>query len=216
MFPFGPAGSPDELLEVPGCPVCLALPQIETELVGWFALQALHDPDSRRRVLAARGLCPRHWRLVAAEEQHRRQSMLGTAELFAAVLSRQGTHEETAVNCPVCADLAASARHRLYLLLVDLGQERLDAAPATWRPCLPHLRGLGELRLERWLQRWAHEREERILAEAVAAARRYVRTRQQRYHAEATGTEAQDLVDAMAALLGDGPPAAQPDDRAVP
>jgi hypothetical protein len=63
------------------------------------------------------------------------------------------------------------------------------------------------LPLERWLARWANERAERCLAEVLAAARRYARTREQRHHHEATGSEAQDLLDAIAALTGPTMPA---------
>ncbi len=132
--------------------------------------------------------------------------MLGTAELFADVLTRSvPTDAAPAPRCPLCADLQASARHRYYLLLDAVGRPALEHAPPQWRPCLPHLRGLRELRLERWLERWARERERRTLQEAVAAARRYGRTRQQRYQHEATGTETQDLLDAIAAVLGTDP-----------
>src|SRR6266540_1197885 len=192
-------------LELPGCPVCHALPAIEAELVGCFAQQAFSDPDSRGRVLAGGGLCPRHWRLVAAQDRQRSRGMLGTAELFADVLTRSNPLGGAPPRCPLCADLESSARHRFYLLLDAVGRTALEHAPPSWRPCLPHLRGLRELRLERWLERWAHQREQRTLDEAVAAARRYVRTRQQRYRHEATGTETQDLLEAIAAVLGEKP-----------
>jgi hypothetical protein len=219
LDPIG-SGSPAEALQVPGCPVCQALPRIEAELVGWFASQSFDDPDGRGRVLAAGGLCPRHWWLVLTEERRRhRNSMLGSAELLADTL----THRRSAADpvappatgipaavpgagpgpaCPLCEDLAASAANRLYLLLADLGQARLEGAPPSWQPCLPHLRVLHGLRLERWLQRWIQAREQAITAAAVEAARRYVRARQPRYQNEATGTEADDLVAALAALIG--------------
>src|SRR6266540_933647 len=166
-------------LELPGCPVCHALPAIEAELVGCFAQQAFSDPDSRGRVLAGGGLCPRHWRLVAAQDRQRSRGMLGTAELFADVLTRSNPLGGAPPRCPLCADLESSARHRFYLLLDAVGRTALE--------------------------HWAHQREQRTLDEAVAAARRYVRTRQQRYRHEATGTETQDLLEAIAAVLGEKP-----------
>ena len=206
LGPLGSEAAAAASLELPGCPVCHALPAIEAELVGWFAQQAFSDPDSRGRVLAGGGLCARHWHQVAAEDRRRSRGMLGTAELFADVLTRSARAEEAPPpRCPLCADLQASARHRFYLLLDAVGRPALEHAPPGWRPCLPHLRGLHELRLERWLDRWARERERRTIEEAVAAARRYVRTRQQRYHQEATGAETQDLLDAIAAVLGADP-----------
>jgi hypothetical protein len=205
LGPLGDQQAALAALELPGCPVCHALPAIEAELVGWFAQQAFSDPDSRGRVLAGGGLCARHWRLVAVEDRRRSRGLLGTAELFADVLSRSTPAEEAGpTDCPLCADLQASARHRFYLLLDAVGRTTLEHTPPRWRPCLPHLRGLRELRLERWLERWARDREQRTLREAIAAARRYVRIRQQRYQHEATGTETGDLLDAIAAVLGPG------------
>ncbi len=231
LDPFGSA-PPTQALEVPGCPVCRALPRIEVELVGWFAEQTFDDPDGRGRVLAAGGLCPRHWWLVLAEERRRhRGSMLGSAELLADTLTRHrpaavpappaakataksapaaGTGLGAVPPCPLCEDLEASAANRLYLLLADLGQARLEAAPAAWQPCLPHLRGLRRLRLERWLSRWVLAREQTTVAAAVEAARRYVRARQPRYRDGVTGTEADDLLAALAALLGAPPPPSPP------
>src|SRR6266542_2948395 len=181
--PLDPLGRPEAALELPGCPACRALPSLEAELVGWFVTQSLADGDGRHRLYAAGGLCGRHWRAVANEEVRRRHSMMGTAQVLA-------------------EDLAASAANRLYLLLTKLGPAALTGAPASWRPCLPHLERLRLLRLERWLARWADERAERCLAEVLAAARRYARTREQRHHHEATGSEAQDLLDALATLTG--------------
>ena len=206
LGPLGDQQAALAALELPGCPVCRALPAIEAELVGWFAQQAFSDPDSRGRVLAGGGLCARHWHLVAAEDRRRSRGMLGTAELLADALTRAAPTGDAPPRCPLCADLQASARHRFYLLLDAVGRTALEHAPPRWRPCLPHLRGLRELRLERWLQRWAREREQRTVEEAIAAARRYVRTRQQRYQHEASGTETQDLLDAVAAVLGGEPP----------
>src|SRR6266540_1201508 len=65
------------------------------------------------------------------------------------------TQGEVPVACPICEDLEASAANRLYLLLTKLGPAALTGAPASWRPCLPHLERLRLLRLERWLARWA-------------------------------------------------------------
>jgi hypothetical protein len=204
LGPLGDQQAALAALELPGCPVCHALPAIEAELVGWFAQQAFSDPDSRGRVLAGGGLCARHWRQVAAEDRRRSRGLLGTAELFADVLSRSAPADQAPapMGCPLCGDLEASARHRLYLLLDAVGRTALEHAPPRWRPCLPHLRGLRQLRLERWLERWARDRERATLEQATAAARRYVRTRQQRYQHQATGTETQDLLDALAAVLG--------------
>lgn len=206
LGPLGDQQAALAALELPGCPVCRALPAIEAELVGWFAQQAFSDPDSRGRVLAGGGLCAGHWRRVAAEDRRRSRGMLGTAELFADVLTRSAPGDEAPPpRCPLCCDLQTSARHRFYLLLDAVGRTALEHAPPGWRPCLPHLRGLRELRLERWMEHWAREREQRTLEEARTAARRYVRTRQQRYRHEATGTETQDLLDAIAAVLGADP-----------
>jgi hypothetical protein len=203
LDPIGLPGSGVEALEVPGCPACRATPTIDAEAVRWFCRQAFDDPDSRGRVLAAGGLCARHWWRVATEEQASRGTLHGTAELLADTLDRHGLPRGRLASCPLCAEVAASARHRFYLLLVDLGRARLEAAPSAWRPCLPHLRALRELRLERWLVGWAAAREDRELAAAVAAARRYVRTRRQRHRGEATGTEAAELLAAMAVVLGE-------------
>jgi len=126
--------------------------------------------------------------------------MLGTAGLLTAVLARTG--QAQAASCPVCADLDTSARHRFYLLLDHLGPEAVATAPAAWRPCVPHLRALAELDLERWLRHWVEQRLARAGPDAADAARRYVRVRQQRYHHEATGTEADDLRAALAVLFG--------------
>jgi hypothetical protein len=205
LGPLGDEAAAAASLELPGCPVCRALPAIEAELVGWFAQQAFSDPDGRGRVLAGGGLCARHWRQVAAEDRRRSRGLLGTAELFADVLTKASPLDHAPPCCPLCLDLETSARHRFYLLLDAVGRTGLEHGSPRWRPCLPHLRGLRELRLERWLERWAREREQRTLEEAIAAARRYVRTRQQRYHHEATGTETQDLLDAIAAVLGEEP-----------
>jgi len=200
--PLDPLGRPEAALELPGCPACRALPSLEAELVGWFVTQSLADGDGRHRLYAAGGLCGRHWRAVANEEVRRRHSMMGTAQVLAEVLARRSTQGEVPVACPICEDLEASAANRLYLLLTKLGPAALTGAPASWRPCLPHLERLRLLRLERWLARWADERAERCLAEVLAAARRYARTREQRHHHEATGSEAQDLLDALATLTG--------------
>jgi hypothetical protein len=202
LDPIGPPGSAVEMLGVMGCPVCQAKPAIEAEAVSWFCRQAFDDPDGRGRVLAAGGLCPRHWWRVATEEESSRATMLGTAELLADILDRHGQPVDRPASCPICVDVKASLAHRFYLLLADLGRTRLEAAPPGWRPCLPHLRAVAELRLERWLAQWVAAREERELAAALAAARRYVRTRQHRYRAEATGTEADELRAALAVLLG--------------
>jgi hypothetical protein len=64
------------------------------------------------------------------------------------------------------------------------------------------LRAVAELRLERWLAQWVAAQQERELAAALAAARRYVRTRQHRHRSDATGTEADELRAALAVLLG--------------
>ncbi len=200
--PLDPLGRPEAALELPGCPACRALPSLEAELVGWFVTQSLADGDGRHRLYAAGGLCGRHWRAVANEEVRRRHSMMGTAQVLAEVLARRSTQGEVPVACPICEDLEASAANRLYLLLTKLGPAALTGAPASWRPCPPHLERLRLLRLERWLARWADERAERCLAEVLAAARRYARTREQRHHHEATGSEAQDLLDAIATLTG--------------
>jgi hypothetical protein len=202
LDPIGPPGSAVEMFGVLGCPVCQAEPAIEAEAVTWFCRQAFDDPDGRGRVLAAGGLCPRHWWRVATEEESSRATMLGTAELLADVLDRHGQPADQPASCPICADVMASLAHRFYLLLADLGRARLEAAPPGWRPCLPHLRAVAELRLERWLAQWVAAREGRELAAALAAARRYVRTRQHRYRAEATGTEVDALRAALAVLLG--------------
>jgi hypothetical protein len=170
--------------------------------VTWFCRQAFDDPDGRGRVLAAGGLCPRHWWRVVTEEESSRAPLLGTAELLADVLDRHGQPADRPTSCPICADVKASLAHRFYLLLADLGRTRVEAAPPGWRPCLPHLRAVAELRLERWLAQWVAAREQRELATALAAARRYVRTRQHRYRAEATGTEAGELRAALAVLAG--------------
>jgi hypothetical protein len=199
LDPIRPPGSAVELFNLLGCPVCHAEPAIDAEAVTWFCRQAFDDPDSRGRVLAAGGLCRRHGE-VAIEEEASRATILGAADLLADILERYG---QPAVRpCPICADVQASLAHRFYLLLADLGRTRLEAAPPGWRPCLPHLRAVADLRLERWPTRWVAAREERELAQALAAARRYVRTRQHRYRAEATGTEADELQATLAALLG--------------
>jgi hypothetical protein len=202
LDPIGLPASAAEALEGPGCPVCQAEPGIEAEAVTWFCRQAFDDPDGRGRVLAAGGLCPRHWWRVAAEEELSRATMLGTAELLADVLDRQGQPADRSASCPICADVQASLAHRFYLLLADLGRTRLEGAPTGWRPCLPHLRAVAELGLERWLAHWVAAQQERELAATLAVARRYVRTRQHRYRAEATGTEADELRAALAVLLG--------------
>jgi hypothetical protein len=198
--PLDPLGRPEAALELPGCPACQALPHLDAELVGWFATQSLGDGDGRQRLYAG-GLCARHWRAVAEQEQARRGSMLGTAQVLAGVLSRRPSGEAPVV-CPICEDLAGSATNRLFLLVTRLGPAALAGAPPSWRPCLPHLERLRGLRGERWLVHWVEERRARCLAEAAAAAHRYARTREQRHHHEATGSEAQDLLDALAALTG--------------
>jgi hypothetical protein len=202
LGPIGPPGSAVEMFGVVGCPVCQAEPAIEAEAVTWFCRQAFDDPDGRGRVLAAGGLCPRHWWRVATEGESSRATMLGTAELLADVLDRQGQLADRPASCPICADVQASLAHRFYLLLADLGRTRLEGAPTGWRPCLPHLRAVAELGLERWLAQWVAAQQERELAAALAVARRYVRTRQHRYRAEATGAEADELRAALAVLLG--------------
>lgn len=204
LDPLGPAGSTPAALEVAGCPVCAALPGIEAELVGWLA-HALSDADTRRRILTAGGLCGRHWWLLAGEERRRRRSLHGTAELLGAVLAKTGQPVAPPGRCPVCADLATSAKHRFCLLLDHLGPDAVAAAPVAWRPCVPHLRALAELELERWLGQWVARQLDRAQPDAADAARRYVRVRQQRYHHEATGTEADDLCAAMAVLFGPPP-----------
>lgn len=198
LDPFGPA----DAFATSGCPVCHALPQIEAELVDRFCRYCFRDPDGRDRVLAVGGLCDRHWWLVASAERARSDTMVGTAELLAEVLDRFGAHPAVA-RCPLCVDTEASARERFRLLLDNLGSARLEQAPPLWRPCLPHVEGLRQLRLEPWLARWVRERQDRALVEAITAARRYVRTRQHRSQEEATGTEAGELLAAMAVLLGD-------------
>ncbi len=204
LDPLDPLGRPEAVFELAGCPVCHALPHLEAELVGWFVTQSLADGDGRRRLYAAGGLCARHWRSVANEEGRRRHSMLGTAQVLAEVLARRQAGADVPVRCPLCEDLDASAANRLYLLLVKLGPVALAQAPPSWRPCVPHLEALRRLRLERWLGRWAEQQAERALPEVLAAARRYARTREQRHRHEATGTEAQDLLDAIATLTGPG------------
>jgi hypothetical protein len=202
LDPIGLSGSGVELFAVAGCPVCQAEPAIEAQAVTWFCRQAFDDPDGRGRVLAAGGLCPRHWWQVANEEESSRATMLGTAELLADVLDRHGPPADWLASCPICSDLKASVAHRFYLCLADIGRARLEAAPPRWRPCLPHLRAVAGLRLERWLAQWVAARSERELAAALVAARRYVRTRQHRHHAEATGAEADELRTALGSLLG--------------
>jgi len=128
--------------------------------------------------------------------------MLGTAQVLAEVLARRPAYGEVQVTCPICEDLEASAANRLYLLLTKLGPAALAGAPPSWRPCLPHLEALRRLPLERWLGRWVEERTQRCLDDALAAARRYARTREQRHHHEATGSEGEDLLDAIAMLTG--------------
>jgi hypothetical protein len=176
--PLDPLGRPEAALDLPGCPACRAIPGMELELVGWFVVQSLADGDGRRRLYAAGGLCGRHWRAVADEELRRRRSMLGTAQVLAEVLARRSAQAELQVTCPVCEDVEASAANRLYLLLTKLGPAALAGAPPDWRPCLPHLRDLRDLPLERWLAHWVDERAERCLAEALTAARRYAHTRE--------------------------------------
>ena len=180
LDPIGPPGSAVEMFGVVGCPVCQAEPAIEAEAVTWFCRQAFDDPDGRGRVLAAGGLCPRHWWRVATEEESSRATMLGTAALLADVLDRHGQPVDRPASCPICADVKASLAHRFYLLLADLGRTRLEAAPPGWRPCLPHLRAVAELRLDRWLAHWVAAQQEREFAAALAAARHYVRARQHR------------------------------------
>jgi hypothetical protein len=91
LDPIGLPGSAVETFGVLGCPVCQAEPAIQAEAVTWFCRQAFDDPDARGRVLAAGGLCPRHWWQVAAEEESSRATMLGTAELLADILERSAT-----------------------------------------------------------------------------------------------------------------------------
>ena len=167
LDPIGPPGSAVEMFGVVGCPVCQAEPAIEAEAVTWFCRQAFDDPDGRGRVLAAGGLCPRHWWQVATEEESSRATMLGTAELLADVLDRQGQPADRPASCPICADVQASVAHRFYLRLADLGRTRLEAGPTGWRPCLPHLQAVAELGLERWLAQWVAAQQERELAAAL-------------------------------------------------
>jgi hypothetical protein len=112
LDPIGPPGSAVEVFGVVGCSVCQAEPAIEAEAVTWFCRQAFDDPDGRGRVLAAGGLCPRHWWRVATEEESSRATMLGTAELLANVLDRHGQLADRAASCPICADVRASLAHR--------------------------------------------------------------------------------------------------------
>jgi hypothetical protein len=200
--PLDPLGRPESALELPGCPTCQALPHLDTELVGWFVTQSLADGDGRQRLYAAGGLCGRHWRAVADEELRRRRGLLGTAQVLAEVLARRSARGQVPVACPICEDLEVSAANRLYLLLTKLGPAALTQAPPSWRPCLPHLDTLRRLRLERWLGRWVEQQAERVVPEVIKAAHRYARTREQRYHHEASGSEAQDLLDAIATLTG--------------
>src|SRR6266568_754938 len=119
----------------------------------YLVTRSLADGDGRHRLYAAGGLCGRHWRAVANEEVRRRHSMMGTAQVLAEVLARRSTQGEVPVACPICEDLEASAANRLYLLLTKLGPAALTGAPASWRPCLPHLERLRLLRLEHRLAR---------------------------------------------------------------
>ncbi len=146
LDPFGPA----DAFATSGCPVCHALPQIEAELVDRFCRHCFSDPDGRDRVLAVGGLCDRHWWLVVTAERARSDTMVGTAELLAEVLDRFGTHPAVA-RCPLCGDTEASASERFRVLLDNLGSARLEQAPPSWRPCLPHVEGLRQLRLARAL-----------------------------------------------------------------
>jgi hypothetical protein len=193
---------PGDQLAVVGCPVCQALPQIEADLVDWFSRQGFSDPVRRDRVLAVGGLCARHWWLVAAAEHAWSDGMFGTAELLAEVMERFGRHQAVA-PCPLCTDLEESARRWFRLQLDNLGPVGLQQAPPSWRPCLPHLRGLREQGPEPWLARWIDQRQDRAVAEAITAARGYVRTRQHRHPEPAEETEAERLLAAMAALFGD-------------
>jgi hypothetical protein len=194
--------APADAFALAGCPVCQALPRIEAELLDGFCRHGLGDPDARERVLAVGGLCVRHWWLVAAAERVQQGAMPGTAELLADVLDWFGTHGAVA-RCPLCVDTEAAATTWFHLLLDDLGLARLNQAPPSWRPCLPHLAWLRDERLDPWLALWVDRRRDRVVAEATAAARRYLRTRQRRHHEAATGAEAEELLAAMAALLGD-------------
>lgn len=200
--PLDPLGTPEAALRLPGCPACRALPIEEAELVGWFVSQSLADGDGRQRLYAAGGLCGRHWRAVANEELRRLHSLMGTAQVLAEVLRRQPARNQAPVACPICEDLTTSAANRLDILLTKLGPAALAGAPPSWRPCLPHLDRLRQLRLDRWLDRWVEERLERSLAEILGAARRYARTREHSHHQEATGREAQDLLEAIDTLTG--------------
>jgi hypothetical protein len=107
LDPIGLPGSAVETFGVLGCPVCQAEPAIQAEAVTWFCRQAFDDPDARGRVLAAGGLCPRHWWQVAAEEESSRATMLGTAELLADILERYGQPADRPASCPICADVKA-------------------------------------------------------------------------------------------------------------
>jgi hypothetical protein len=139
LDPIGPPGSAVELLNVLGCPVCQAEPAIDAEAVTWFCRQAFDDPDGRGRVLAAGGLCPRHWWRVAIEEESSRATVLGTAELLADVLDRHGQPDLRPASCPICADVQASLAHRFYLFLADL--EAAGAEAEELRAALAALLG---------------------------------------------------------------------------
>jgi hypothetical protein len=192
---------PADRFAVAGCPVCQALPQIEAGLIEGFGRHAFRNRDGRDRVLAIGGLCARHWWLVAAEERTWSDRIVGTADLLADVIERFGRHGAVA-PCPLCVDTEVSARRWFRMVLDDLGPAGLDQAPSSWRPCLPHVAGLRELRMEPWLARWIYQRHDRTLAEAITAARCYVRTQWHRDQ-EATGADGEELLAAMAALLGD-------------
>jgi hypothetical protein len=127
--PVGPA----DAFALTGCPVCQALPRIEAELVDGFCRQSFSDPNGRDRVLAVGGLCARHWWLVATVERAWSDTMLGTAELFADVLDRFGTHGAVA-RCPLCVNTEESMSQHNGAPLRSATGTGLATARAMLRP----------------------------------------------------------------------------------
>jgi hypothetical protein len=98
-------------------------------------------------------------------------------------------------------DIETHAGERLHRLLDDLGPARLEQAPHSWRPCRPHVEGLRRLPLEPWMQGWVSEHQDRVVAETIAAARRYLGNHRDPSRRNGTDAETAELLAAMAALL---------------
>lgn len=130
-------------LLAPECPACLLARQTEDAIASWLVKVNVREPETVSAIVAARGLCGRHWGDVLARlgtDLGRAAARLlhATAGALAEDLDRDGP--PAVPRCPICASMSrrAAATSRLVLkrLESDTGRAVFER---SFGLCQPHL-----------------------------------------------------------------------------